>query len=110
VSISEEYVNVADAMKRIGGNMDLYKRLLNQFTSADHFTPLEQALSDGAHEEASRLVHTLKGTCANLSLSKLAASAADLEHKVKSGLDHSESLDALKQVYNETSQHVAEVV
>jgi len=110
VSISEEYVNVADAMKRIGGNMDLYKRLLKQFTSADHITPLEQALSDGTHEEASRLVHTLKGTCANLSLTKLAESAADLEQKVKSGSDYSESLNTLKQVYIETSKHVAQVL
>jgi len=110
VSIQEEYINVNDALKRIGGSMDLYKRLLNQFSGGDHISPLEEALNTGAIEQASHLVHTLKGVCANLSLVKLTSAAVDLEHKIKDGLDHSDSFAELKQVYYTTSEQIAEIL
>jgi HPt (histidine-containing phosphotransfer) domain-containing protein len=110
VTVSDEYVNVEDALKRIGGNMDLYKRLLNTFTGGDHISPLEEALNTGALEDASHLVHTLKGTCANLSLAKLTQKATDLEHKLKNGLEYSDDFNELKQVYFTTSQHIAEIM
>ena len=110
MDISKELVDVNDALKRVGGNMDLYKRLLNTFTGGDHISPLEEALSTGAMEDATRLAHTLKGVASNLSLIKLTAAAVELEHKIKDGLDHSASMAALKQVYYDTSQAIAEVV
>ena len=107
---SEEYINVEDALKRVGGNMGLYKRLLTRFTEEDHIGPLEEALNTGNTEQASHLAHTIKGVSANLSLIKLAAAAADLEHKVKGGLDHSDSFSELKQVYVITSDTIAEII
>ena len=107
---SEEYINVEDALKRVGGNMGLYKRLLTRFTDEDHIGPLEVALNSGNTEEASHLAHTIKGVSANLSLIKLAACAADLEHKIKDGADHSGSFSELKQVYAITSDKVAEII
>ena len=109
MDINHEYVNVQDALKRIGGSMDLYKRLLNQFTGGDHIDPLEEALSVGAMEEASRLVHTLKGVAANLSLMKVSSKASELEHNVKNGLDHSEAFAELKNAYYITSQEIAKI-
>ena len=109
MDINKEYIDVQDALKRIGGSMDLYKRLLNQFTGGDHIDPLEEALSTGALEEASRLIHTLKGVAANLSLVKLSSVASELEHKVKNGADHSDTLAELKNVYYVTSQQIVEI-
>jgi len=105
----DDYVNVQDALKRIGGSMDLYKRLLNQFTGGDHIDPLEEALNTGATEEASRLIHTLKGVAANLSLIKLSEISSELEHKVKNGVDHSETFTELKNIYLLTSQEIAKI-
>ena len=110
MDISTELVDINDALKRVGGNMDLYKRLLNTFTGGDHINPLEEALSTGAIEDASRLAHTLKGVASNLSLIKLTAVATELEHKIKSGMDHSACLNELKQAYYDTSQAIAEIV
>ena len=109
MDINHEYVNVTDALKRIGGSMDLYKRLLNSFTGGDHIDPIEEALSTGAMEEASRLIHTLKGVAANLSLVKLSTLAGELDQKVKNGLDHSETFAELKHAYLITSQQIAEI-
>jgi HPt (histidine-containing phosphotransfer) domain-containing protein len=105
----DEYINIGDALKRIGGNMDLYKRLLMQFTSGDHIAPLEEAFSKGAMEEASHLIHTLKGVSANLSLIKLQAVAAELEQLVKNNSDYSDKFTELKQVFDITSQQITEV-
>jgi len=110
LDINTELINVEDALKRIGGNMDLYKRLLNQFTGGNHIDPLEEALSVGAADDAARLAHTLKGVASNLSLIKLTAAATELEHKIKGGLDHSASLAELKQAYYATSQAIAEII
>ena len=109
LDINQEYVNVQDALKRIGGSMDLYKRLLNQFTGGDHIDPLEEALSAGAMDEASRLVHTLKGVAANLSLMKVSSKASELEHNIKNGVCHSEAFSELKNAYYITSQEVAKI-
>jgi len=109
LDINKEYIDVQDALKRIGGSMDLYKRLLKQFTGGNHLDPLEEALNVGAADDATRLVHTLKGVAANLSLVKLSAVATELEHKIKSGADHSDTLAELKNVYYITSQEVAKI-
>ena len=106
----DEYINVNDALKRIGGSMDLYKRLLAQFSGGDHIDPLEEALSTGAMEEASRLIHSLKGVSANLSLIKLSTVATELEHKIKEGIEHSDTFEELKNAFNITSQQIAEIM
>ena len=108
--INSELVDVKDALSRIGGSMDLYKRLLNQFTGGDHIDPLEEALNTGAMEDASRMIHTLKGVAANLSLIKVSKLSGELEHKIKNELDHSEVFADLKHAYLETSQAIAEIM
>ena len=109
MDINHEYINIPDALKRIGGSMDLYKRLLNQFSGGDHIDPLEEALNSGAMEEASRLIHTLKGVAANLSLTKLSTTAGELEHTIKNGVEHSEAFANLKNAYLITSQQIADI-
>lgn len=109
MDINKDIIDVQDALKRIGGNMNLYKMLLNQFSGGDHIDPLEEALSTGAFEEASRLVHTLKGVAANLSLVKLSETAKELEEKIKDELDHSKAFAELKHAYYETSQQISEI-
>jgi len=107
---SDEFINVKDALSRIGGSMDLYKRLLKQFSGGDHIDPLEEALSNCDFEDASRKIHALKGVSANLSLVKLSTVAGELEHKVKEGIDHSDTFAELKNVFYITSQHIAEIL
>jgi len=104
------YVDVSDALKRIGGSMDLYKRLLKQYSETDHIEPLEESLKDGAYEDAARKLHTLKGVSANLSLAKLAAATAELEKIVHDGTDYNESFKTLKEIYHETSQQISEII
>ena len=105
-----KYVDVTDALKRIGGSMDLYKRLLTQFSSGDYIEPLSEALSTGTFEEASRTIHSLKGVCANLSLTKLANAAADFEKLVHDGAEYSDYFVELKMIYAETVKQISEIL
>jgi len=107
---AKEYIDVDDALKRVGGNMNLYKRLLGRFVDSDQCVPLEEALHSGNTEEAARLTHTLKGVSANLSLVKVKNLSADLEQLVKNGSDHSAVLEELKRAYGVTVQMIAEIL
>jgi len=109
LDINKEYVDIEDALKRIGGSMPLYKKLLASFTGGDHIAPLEKALETGATEDASRLIHTLKGVASNLSLKKLSSVASELEHSIKDGTDHSGSLAELISVYQTTAEEIGKI-
>ena len=106
---NNEYINLEDALRRIGGNRDLYKRLLGRFVEGDHIEPLESALSRGDMEESARLTHTLKGVSANLSLVGIKTASIDLERAIKEGLDFPVYLSKLKQVFSATMEMIAEM-
>jgi len=110
MEINHEYIDVQDALNRIGGSMDLYKKLLNQFMTGNYIDPLEDSLKAGELQEASHLVHTLKGVSANLSLVKLAEDARTLEADVKNNLDHTNSFAELKSTYSTTSQEISKIL
>lgn len=104
-----EYINVEDALRRIGGNADLYKRLLGRFVAANNMESLENALRSGNLEESAHLAHTLKGVSANLSLNGIRSVSIDLEQAIKSGLDYSGHLARLKKVYDATLEIIADM-
>jgi len=105
-----EYINLEDALRRIGGNMNLYKRLLSRFTEGNSVEPLEDALLRGDMEESARLAHTLKGVSANLSLVGIRDISVDLEHAIRDGTDFSAHIAKLKQVFNATLEIIAEII
>jgi two-component system sensor histidine kinase/response regulator len=71
----------AEGLARVGGNRKLYTKLLLQFAASNSDTPnkLRNALGRGDFQEASRLIHTVKGVAANIGANDLAAAAAQLE-------------------------------
>ena len=106
---SNEYINVEDALRRIGGNVDLYKRLLGRFVAGNNIETLENALLRGDMEESARLTHTLKGVSANLSLTGISIVSIDLEKAIKEGVDYSTHLAKLKQVFSASVDIIAEI-
>ena len=66
---------------RLGGNVDLYRKLLNKFAAnnADAVVAISDALLAGDRETAIRQAHTLKGVGGNIGADKLALVAAELE-------------------------------
>ena len=80
--------DVARALKRVGGNVDLYRRLLGSLvqTQADADLRLAQALALPDRRQAEHIVHTVKGVAANLGALALAEAASHLDAELKQGL------------------------
>ena len=108
-SIRNEYIDLDDALSRIGGNMSLYKRLLGRFVDGNLIEELELALERGDMEEATRQAHSLKGVSANLSLAKIRSLSVDLEQLLKDNADYSSCLNELKQAYTMTVDMINEL-
>ena len=107
---SVEYVNLDDAVTRVGGNASLYKRLLGRFLDGKHFEVLELALKNGNMEDAIHQAHSLKGVSANLSLAKVSSTAAKLEQLLKNEDNYSSCLEELKQAVAITTEIISEIL
>lgn len=64
-------IDVDDLMERLMGNMNLIVRFFKRFPEDKNYAQLLDSLEKGDVEEAFRAAHTLKGVCANLSMTKL---------------------------------------
>jgi len=106
----DTYIDVDDALKRIGGNMDLYKRLLKRFVEGNHYEALVSDLQGGKMEDATRQAHTLKGVSANLSFNVLRAISADVERMLIEGSDYSQRLVELKNAYDATLEQISQLL
>ena len=104
-----EYIDVEDALKRIGGNMELYKKLLGRFVAGNNVDALENALLSGDMEESARLTHTLKGVSANLSLNEIRSASINLEKAIKDGTDFSGHFTRLRRAFDTTAGMIAEM-
>lgn len=83
-----------EVIERLGGNAELFERLLHKFrdTYSETHGELEEFLATGKFEDAFRLVHTIKGVSANLGLGELWRASIVLEAKMRANkYDHIES-------------------
>ncbi|MDR1590086.1 MAG: Hpt domain-containing protein [Oscillospiraceae bacterium] len=90
------YINAEDGVKRVGGNMALYKKLLTRFAEGNYLESLTTELENGSLEGAANMAHTIKGVSANLSLTKVNEISAALESALKNGKPHDELYAQLK--------------
>ena len=66
-----------DVKKRLSSE-GMIKKFITRFPEDGSFSDLKTAMKEGSRERAFRAAHTLKGVCANLSLSRLQLSASRL--------------------------------
>lgn len=109
-SSSNQILDVALGLKRVGGDMEVYKELLGDFVSElpsklDHFRIhfLERDMP-----MLGRAAHNLKGVAANLGAMTLSESAAKLDKQCNDG--YTESLEGLILEVNEMGSRLQEVV
>jgi HPt (histidine-containing phosphotransfer) domain-containing protein len=102
-------MDMDDGLKRVGGSMALYKKLLGRFSEGNFLDSIDTALQSGDMAEAAKQIHTLKGVSANLSLERVRALSVKLEAEVKAGEDHAGSYSELKLAYADTLEKLKEV-
>jgi polar amino acid transport system substrate-binding protein len=78
---------MAEAMRRVGGNAALMRKLLERFveTQFDAMQRIVAAIENNQLETAIREAHTLKGLAGNIGAGGLADSAARVEHLLSLG-------------------------
>ncbi|MDD2462812.1 MAG: PAS domain S-box protein [Desulfobulbus sp.] len=84
VSFSISGVNVDAGLRRAGGNLDLYHKLLRKFAinHVGNEKTVRQHLEEGQVNEARRLAHSVKGIAGNLGIESLYQAAALLEESI----------------------------
>ena len=80
-------VDAADGLHRVGGNLRLYRAMLQQYADDQAETPaaLRTALAAGDAKTAERLVHTLKGVSATLGIKPAGEAGAVVEDRIRHG-------------------------
>ncbi len=98
---------MAEALRRVGGNVGLMRKLLDRFveTQFDTMLRIASAIENNQLETAIRLAHTLKGLAGNIGAGGLADSAARVEHLLSLG-----SHDGLPQALKACSLALDELV
>ena len=91
-------LDLKDGLARVGGNRNLYVKLLRQFLKeqADAAVRTLEQLKAGDVGTAERTAHTLKGIAGNLGAKAVQAGAAELEEAIRKKLG-SGPLEALQQ-------------
>ncbi|MBF0179188.1 MAG: response regulator [Magnetococcales bacterium] len=82
-------VDARRGLSNLGGNVALYRDVLMKFmrNQADAMSRCGAALAAGNREEATRIVHTLKGVAATLGAGEIADLAARMEGDLDRGVD-----------------------
>jgi len=86
-------IALSSGLSRVGGNKQLYAKLLCKFRESQQkaLAEIRAALQAGDRETAGRLAHTVKGVSGNLGAESLYSAAAELEKVIKEGqqnIDH----------------------
>jgi PAS domain S-box-containing protein len=78
-------VDTAGGLKRVAGNVRLYRNLLAQFVTeqCDAGSQISAAIDSGQHELAERVAHTVKGVAGNIGLGNVFAASEKLERAIR---------------------------
>jgi two-component system, sensor histidine kinase and response regulator len=89
---SVEGLDVADGLRRVGGNPKFYRDLLRQFVEghADAAEKILETLGGGDRTVAKRIAHTVKGVAGNLGAGRVQAIAGELEKAIAEGGQHTD--------------------
>ncbi|MCL2616572.1 MAG: Hpt domain-containing protein [Defluviitaleaceae bacterium] len=103
-------VDANSALGRLGGRMEMYKRLLKKYYDADYIAPIEEKIAQGDTAGAVNAAHAIKGVAANLSLIALSSAAHNLEQALINGEDHTGYKQAILSVTEQTREEVAKLL
>jgi len=101
----EEFIDVAGGLSRTLGNMTLYCKFLKSFISEPMVDDLTRNFGQEDLKKIAGKVHALKGTVANLGLTKLFKAAEEVEKEVRAGRKP-DNIDNLAQAASQTAAAV----
>jgi HPt (histidine-containing phosphotransfer) domain-containing protein len=105
-------LNVEEGVGRLLGNREIYIKVLESFAEDNRtfINQLETLLSDGDETACRRLIHSLKGSSANISANQLSAMSKDIEQRILTGevvgVDQLSQLEAMLSEVFESMQRL----
>jgi CheY-like chemotaxis protein/nitrogen-specific signal transduction histidine kinase len=80
-------VDIGAAMKRLGGDANLLREIIQLFfeDSPELLTRVRESAASGKAREAERAAHSLRGLTSNFDAKRAASAAADVEARAKAG-------------------------
>jgi HPt (histidine-containing phosphotransfer) domain-containing protein len=103
VEANNKYVDVKSALARVGGNENLYRKLLEKFEKSVDISGFNDAISSGDYVRAGEIVHAAKGIAGNLSLTNFFDESSILMDQLRNeGTPNQENVSLFKQSYVET--------
>lgn len=104
-----EGFDVEEAVARLNGNFDLWRKLSIQFCDmfVDSRDELEQYLATDSYQSMAELTHRIKGTGANLGAMTIANAAAAVEAAIKS--DQFADVSALIEILSNALRQLPEI-
>jgi two-component system sensor histidine kinase/response regulator len=104
-------LDARDGLKRVGGNRQLYVKLLRQFAEKQGpaIEQVNEALAAGDVALAERTAHSLKGVAGNLGATRVQSTAARLEKAIRDRQAPGDIVAARNQAAEELARLVAEL-
>tara|TARA_R110002167_G_scaffold13667_5_gene56416 strand:- start:124 stop:480 length:357 start_codon:yes stop_codon:yes gene_type:complete len=107
----KDILDIAMLKDAFMNDLDIIKQILSVFQDSiqnfeEDFKSLDNA---GDHEELSRLVHTLKGSSANIRASDLTNMAANLQGLIDQKKDYSDELNPLLESIAELEKEINKI-
>ncbi|MBF0288037.1 MAG: response regulator [SAR324 cluster bacterium] len=105
-------LDLTNGLARIGGNIKLYRNLLNKFlqNQSDTVHEIDSALKKEDFELAVRLTHTIKGVSGNIGAMELHIAASELEDQIKNTVSGQNRENDLKPLIHSVQTHVNQVL
>ena len=101
----EDFIDVAGGLGRTLGNINLYCKFLKSFVNESMADDLIKSFGQEDLKNIAAKVHALKGTAANLGLTKLFKAAEEIEKEIRAGRKP-DKIDGLVQAAGQTAAAV----
>ena len=100
--------DLAEGLKRLRGNQQLYRKLLLDFGAkyTEVAAEIRQALDNGDLKQAHSLIHNLKGLAGNLAATALQAAAVELEKLVKGDQKEAAAKEQMDKQFTELEKSI----
>lgn len=104
------YINLQEALGRLGGNQALYVKLLGKFMQSTEFSAMEDALAQQDYAAAAEFAHAIKGITGNLSLTALFEYSTELMNQLRAGAPDPDTLAQYRDALEKTRQAVQQLI
>ncbi|MDR2903697.1 MAG: Hpt domain-containing protein [Clostridiales bacterium] len=98
----KNYFDFQDALGRLGGNKNLYIKMIGFFFNGKEFAGLEQAVAENDLVQAEKFAHALKGVAGNLAMTAIYEGSAALMQQFRRGENDAAAFAAFRADYIKT--------